>query len=108
MEIIQQLFGALSEYIYVEYFVAVILLTEMCKRYVPPQRIHVKWMALVIAGVLAPVEYFVTQMTGAPIQWWKLIISFSLAVISYDYVWKSIKDYLAKRSPFKEKEKAPS
>ncbi len=103
-----EIFGLFDQYIYVEYLIAVIVVTELLKNYVSTTRIHIKWLTLIIAGILSPVEYFVTQMTGASIDWWKVIISFAVSVISYDYVWKVVKDWLAKRSPIQDKtQKAP-
>jgi hypothetical protein len=103
-----EIFGFFDQYIYLEYFLAVILMTELLKRYINTQIIHIKWLTLVVAVGLAPVEYLITKMGGNVIDYWKLVISFSVSVISYDYAWKVIKDWISNRNPIKDQtKKAP-
>ena len=76
----------LSNYIYIEFTLAIILLTEIAKKMFPIA--HPKWPTLGIAVVGAVAEWFLRESPDV----WTLIISFSVAVLGYDYVVKLIKN----------------
>ena len=90
----------LASYLYWEYSVAVLLVTElgrvllknMQQRFI--QIIVVeqpKWLSLIIATVLAVLDWLIFS-NGKVFHFWQFTISFGVAVLGYDYAVKLIKD----------------
>ena len=94
----------LSKYIYWEYSLAVLILTEVFRallkgidaklvRFVISD--HPKWLSLIVAIVLAFLDWIVFS-SGHAFHLWQFVISFGVAVLGYDYVIKLIKDQFKK------------
>lgn len=90
----------LASYLYWEYSVAVLLLTEIGrillksiqKKWV--QLIVVdqpKWLSLIVATFLAVLDWLIFS-NGRTFHFWQFIISYGVAVLGYDYAVKLIKD----------------
>lgn len=90
----------LARYIYWEYSLAVLLVTEMIRaltkniqlRFI--QIISVeqpKWLSLFTAILLAVLDWIIMS-NGNKFHLWQFTISFGLAVLGYDYGWKIVKD----------------
>lgn len=87
---IAQIHFNVLEYVYLDFILAVIVVVEMYKAFLPArfQRIHPKWVTLFIAIIFAVIRYFVR--TDNNVEW--LIISLGIAVLGYDYIIKPFKD----------------
>ena len=94
----------LSKYIYWEYSLAVLLLTEVFRalskgiNYKLVRFIVVdnpKWLSLIIATILAVCDWLVFS-NGNTFHFWQFTISFGVAVLGYDYALKLIKDQFKK------------
>jgi len=91
----------LSKYIYWEYSVAVLLMTELVRALligVDTKFIRLvvkdqpKWLSLFVATILALLDWWL--ISERSFQLWTFTISFALAVLGYDYGFKIIKDRL--------------
>lgn len=81
-----------NPFIYVEYTIAVILFTELLKKKLG---VHAKWTSLIVGVVFALMGIFLrTIVLHEGVNVWKLIISYSVANVFYDYVLKVIIDKL--------------
>jgi hypothetical protein len=79
-----------NPFIYVEYTIAVILFTELLKM---KTGLHAKWVSLVVGVVFGLLGVFLKLFILAEgVQVWKLLISFAVANVFYDYVLKVIYD----------------
>jgi hypothetical protein len=94
----------LSKYIYWEYSLAVLIITDvirvLTKNIQTPfmQKIIVnfpKWITLFVAIILAVCDWLVFSK-GTQFHFFQFTISFGVAVLGYDYVWKLIKDQFKK------------
>lgn len=94
----------LSKYIYWEYSLAVLLLTEVARaltRGIDAKIIRFivvdnpKWLSLIVATILAVCDWLVFS-NGNTFHFWQFIISFGVAVLGYDYAVKLIKDQFKK------------
>ena len=75
---------------YVEYTVAVILFTELIRK---QMNLHAKWVSLLVGVIFAGLGVVLkTIALHEGVSVWKLIISYSMANVFYDYVLKVIKD----------------
>ena len=94
----------LSKYIYWEYSLAVLILTEVLRallkgmdakfvRFVTVD--NPKWLSLIVAIVLAFLDWIILS-SGNTFHLWQFVISFGVAVLGYDYVLKLIKDQFKK------------
>ena len=94
----------LSKYIYWEYSLSVLVLTEVLRaltkgidakiiRFVVVD--NPKWLSLIVASVLAVVDWLIFS-NGHAFHLWQFVISFGVAVLGYDYVFKLIKDQFKK------------
>jgi hypothetical protein len=94
----------LSRYIYWEYSVAVLLITEVLRaltkgidakiiRFVVVD--NPKWLSLIVASVLAFLDWIIIS-NGNTFHLWQFVISFGVAVLGYDYALKLIKDQFKK------------
>ena len=90
----------LSKYIYWEYSVAVLLVTEVLRALfvnVNTKFIRItfreqpKWLSLIVATALALLDWIFLSKT---FHLWQFTISFGLAVLGYDYGFKLIKERL--------------
>lgn len=98
----------LSKYIYWEYSLAVLFMSEMMKMLLANVKAkwvraivfdNPKWMTLIIALLLGIGDWALIDR-GQP-NYYQLLISFGLAVLGYDYGLKLIKDlYLKIRDAF--------
>lgn len=92
----------LMRYIYWEYFLAVLFLSEIGKALLKPipnnfvQFISVKepkWITLIVALFCSVLDFmFISE--GDSFHLWEKLISFGLAVLGYDYGFKLIKDVI--------------
>lgn len=91
----------LSKYIYWEYSVAVLIVTEIFRvltKKIDNRLIQVitveqpKWLSLIVATFLAILDWFVFS-NGGKFHLWQFTISFGVAVLGYDYVVKLLKDW---------------
>jgi hypothetical protein len=76
------------------YIIAVTVAVEIIKALAKP-RINPKWITLAVA-LLAAIVQIVYDDTATVDSWWKLLISFGIAVLGYDYFLKPIKDLIGK------------
>lgn len=79
-----------NPFIYVEYTVAVILFTQLLKA---KTCLHAKWTSLIVGLVFAAVGIVLKVIVlheGMGV--WKLITSYSVANVFYDYILKVITD----------------
>jgi hypothetical protein len=94
----------LAKYIYWEYSLAVLILTEVFRalikgidtkfvRFITAE--HPKWLSLFVAIVLAFLDWIVFS-SGQTFHLWQFVISFGVAVLGYDYVVKLVKDQFKK------------
>ena len=90
----------LASYLYWEYSVAVLLLTEIARTLLKGfkrraiQIIVVeqpKWLSLIIATILALLDWQIFS-NGRIFHFWQFVISYGVAVLGYDYAVKLIKD----------------
>lgn len=98
----------LLKYIYIEYSLAVLLVTEMVKMFIKNintkfiQFIAVeqpKYVTLMVATVLGVIDWMVFSGFDN-FHLWQKVISFAVAVLGYDYAWKLVKDaYKSFRNP---------
>jgi len=93
----------LSKYIYWEYSLAVLLLTEVVRqltkgidhkliRFIVVD--NPKWLSLIIATILSVCDWLI--FSSNTFHFWQFIISFGVAVLGYDYALKLIKDQFKK------------
>lgn len=90
----------LLKYIYIEYSLAVIIVTELARLFLRKVKTKVtqylaveepKWLTLAVAAILSVADYlFVSK--GDSFNLYQSLISFGCAVLGYDYVIKLIKD----------------
>lgn len=94
----------LSKYIYWEYSLAVLLITEVIRaltkntqvRFIQVATIEQpKWLSLFVAAFLAILDWLVLS-SGNKFHLWQFTISFGVAVLGYDYAVKLIKDTFKK------------
>lgn len=78
---------------YLVLIVGITIMIEVCKMYFP-KSIHPKWPALGIAVLLSVLFSFTEYFDGHYI---KLLVSFGLSVLFYDYVFKVVKDLILKK-----------
>jgi len=88
----------LAKYIYWEYSVAVLLITELLRQLlggIPVRFFQIivkeqpKWLTLIVATVLALLDWW---LLSTSFHLWSFCISFGLAVLGYDYGFKLLKD----------------
>lgn len=96
----------LAHYIYWEYSLGVMVVTELVRiltKNVKAKIIQLtvvdnpKWLTLIVAGVLAVLDWSIIGSANK-FHIWQFIISFGCAVLGYDYVVKLIKDQFKKPS----------
>lgn len=82
-----------NPYIYIEYVLAVIFLTELVKKAFAEADLHPKWITLGVAVVMAVVGVVIQiSILHNAIEFWKLVTSVGVACMFYDYILKVIKD----------------
>lgn len=86
----ESLFNSVAEYLYLEYAVAIMIVTEMVRYLVPgiDKKVQPKFVVLIVASMLSIPGYLLYQDT---FNLFKSMTSFAFAVIGYDYVWKPLK-----------------
>lgn len=88
----------LTKYIYWEYSVAVLLITEVLRallgginskviQYIVKEQ--PKWLSLIVATFLAVLDWILISQS---FHLWQFTISFGLAVLGYDYGFKLLKE----------------
>lgn len=94
----------LSKYIYWEYSLAVLILTEVLRallkgidaKFIRFATIdNPKWLSLFTAILLAFLDWIIFSQ-GNTFHLWQFVISFGVAVLGYDYVIKLVKDQFKK------------
>lgn len=94
----------LLKYIYIEYSIAVLVVTELARFFLKKidvkftQYIAVKepkWATLIIASVLSVADWLLIGH-GDNFNFYQMLISFGCAVLGYDYLYKVIKDQYKK------------
>jgi hypothetical protein len=98
----------LSKYIYWEYSLAVLLVTEIIRaltKNVNTKFVKLiiadnpKWLSIIVATFLAVLDWIILSNANV-FHLWQFIISFGVAVLGYDYVVKLIKDkFFTKPTP---------
>lgn len=98
-EIMTEIFNQINLYIYPEYVVAVIVITALVRYlfYGIDKAIHAKWITLVIGVVLGVVGYALKTLASEQYDFFKVLISFGVSTLGYDYLWKVIKDTINKK-----------
>lgn len=90
----------LSKYIYFEYSLAVLVLTDMVKMLLKNIQIgfiqfvvvdNPKWLTIIVAIILSVLDWLVIGNANK-FHLFQYIISFGVAVMGYDYIWKLIKE----------------
>jgi hypothetical protein len=90
----------LAKYIYWEYSVAVLLVTEVLRALlggIPTRFFQIivkeqpKWLSLIVASILALLDWILISQS---FHLWQFCISFGLAVLGYDYGFKLLKEKL--------------
>lgn len=95
--IIHFIINSLSPYLYIEYTIAIILFTQLVKKAFNELQWHPKWTTFwvtFILGVLGAIIKISYQ--HETIEPFKLINSFALACLAYDYLIKVILDWVKK------------
>lgn len=94
----------LSKYIYWEYSLAVLVVTELVRVLTKDIQTHFtqkiivrfpKWITLFVAIFLSVCDWLIFSK-GQNFHFFQFVISFGVAVLGYDYVWKLIKDQFKK------------
>lgn len=87
---IDAILNEISRYTYPEYILAVLFTTALVRWLFTgiDRAIHPKWITFIVGVVLAGLR----MLHPGEIEIFKVIVSFALATISYDYCWKIIKD----------------
>jgi hypothetical protein len=90
----------LLKYIYIEYSISVIIVTELARLFLKKIKTKAtqylaveepKWLTLVVAALLSVADYiFISK--GDSFNFYQSLISFGCATLGYDYVIKLIKD----------------
>lgn len=97
----------LSAYIYWEYSLAVLIVTEVFRALLKNVNHRVlkliiieqpKWLSFIVATVLAIADWLILS-NGRAFHIWQFTISFGVAVLGYDYVFKLVKDQFKKPEP---------
>lgn len=79
-----------NPFLYVEYTIAVILFTELLKQ---KTGMHYKWVSLIVGLVFAIIGVFLKVIVlHDGVNVWKIITSYAVANVFYDYVLKVIYD----------------
>lgn len=90
----------LLKYIYIEYSLAVIIVTELARLFLRKVKTKVtqylaveepKWLTLAVAAILSVADYWFVSK-GDSFNLYQSLISFGISVLGYDYVIKLIKD----------------
>jgi len=90
----------LGRYIYIEYSLAVLIVTELARFFIKKiptkfaQYISVtepKWITLMVATFLSVLDWLVIGHAEG-FNFYQALISFGVAVLGYNYVWKLVKD----------------
>ena len=91
---IDVILNQVSQYLYPEYVITVIVVTALV-RYIfkgIDGAIHPKWITLFVGIVLGLVGFAWRTFAAADVSVFKVLISFGVATLGYDYFWKPIKD----------------
>lgn len=81
----------IRKYVYLEYSFAIWAITETARYSVPQidKKLKPKTLVLIVSILLSIPGYL---MYTTDFDFFKALISFSLSVIGYDYVWKPLKE----------------
>lgn len=94
----------LLKYIYIEYSIAVLVLTDLIKTLIKNIQLKIiqfitvdnpKWLTLIVATLLSILDWLVIGNANN-FHLFQYIISFGVAVMGYDYVWKLVKEQYTK------------
>lgn len=83
-----------KEFTFPVYIVAVTVIVEMIKALAKP-KVNPKWITLAVAVICAVIQIIFDDSATVE-SWWKLVISFGVAVLGYDYFLKPLKDLIGK------------
>lgn len=95
----------LSKYLYIEYTIAVVVVSEIFKFFLSKidkkfiQYVSVKepkWISLFVATILAIIDWAFIGKFGT-FHFYQMTMSFAIGVLGYDYVWKIIKNAIFKK-----------
>ena len=85
-------------HIYIEYTLAVIVITEVIKRALAEGNLQPKWITAAVAVVLGVVGVIIKiQVQHEAIDFWRMLTSFGVSIIGYDYLLKPILDRFNKK-----------
>lgn len=86
----ENLIFEIHQYLYIEYTIAVVVVTELLRYLVSgiDRRIKPRYLTAVLGLLLGVIGWYMYE----GIDLWKAIISFSIAIIGYQYFWKPIKE----------------
>lgn len=95
---IDQIILSITQYFYIEYVFAVLVLTACVRGFFPGinTAIHPKWITLYVGVLLGVVGYVLKIFSDQQFHIFKVITSFGAATLGYDYFWKVLKDRLTK------------
>lgn len=97
----------LSKYIYIEYSIAVIILSDVVKMFLSKidkpffqyiGKKEPKWTTLFVAIILAVLDWAIVG-GGKHFNFYQMSLSFGISILGYDYAWKLIKEAIMKKSP---------
>lgn len=96
---IESMIGALSTYVYSEYVIAVIVITALVRKMFSgiDYAIHPKWVTLVVATILGMIGYAFRTLSHQEYELFKVLTSFGVSCLGYDYLWKPIQDSIRNR-----------
>lgn len=91
---------SINEYVYPAYMVAIVLMTALVRHLFKgiDYSIHPKWVTLIVAAILAVVGFAFRALMNESYEIFKVLNSFGLACLGYDYFWKVIKDRISIKS----------
>lgn len=93
---IDEILNQINHYLYPEYVVAVIIITALVRWLFKgiDIAIHPKWITLFVGVVLAILGFAWKTFAQEEYKIFKVLISFGVSTLGYDYFWKVIKDKL--------------
>lgn len=95
MELINFILNSLNPYLYIEYTFAIILVTQLVKKAFNEVNWHPKWTTFWVTFVLGVLGAIIKlSVQHDQIDAFKLINSFAIACLAYDYVVKVFIDWI--------------
>lgn len=83
----------MSDYIYPQYVVCIMIISELIKKSLSEAFIHAKWITFGVAFVFGVVGVIIQlDLLHQEVDFFRMVTSFGVACLGYDYVIKPIKD----------------